>query len=549
VKTPFSGTYKTILLKKLSFFKIVLILFMVLFIECAYLNTFYNAKIAFNRAFKAHKKLMQDNADTTEQLPPEISEGYKRTIAKATKVIKVYPKRKRWHDDALFLKGKATFYNKEMRLAIQRFRQFLKEFPKSPFIPEAYLFLGKAYLGNDNLQKAEETFLLILEKYPELNKNEDITLLLAEVAIQREGKSQAIMILKESLASVKSDEKKMDIVIKLCGLYIELKLYDDAIKTLADAPRNKDYPHFLFHMDYYLIICYKNLNKHNDALVLIDQMLKNKQYITYKPKIMLEKGIVLKLMGKFKEAVEILLVITKMTAPPDILGKAWLELAYIHQYEYGDFEKAKEYYEKALSESTDEKIREIASEKISGIDLMNEYKELLKNKGTAKDSSDTSETIYSIHYKLGEVYWLNLSETDSALNHFTLISTDTLADSVLIMKSFYARAWILRFIKEDTTTADSLYKMIIKRYPATVTAKKSQQDLGIPVTIRTHKDSAQIAFIAAERLYHDDNNIISAINAYYKVAKKFMDVEDIALKSLYSAAWICDNKYALRLFS
>lgn len=498
---------------------------------------------------------METNADTTEQLPSEISEGYKRTIIKAEKVIKVYPKRKRWHDDALFIKAKATYYNKEMSLAVQRFKHLLKEFPKSPFVPEAYLYLGKSYLGSENLPMAEETFLLVLEKYPYLNADEDITLLLADVAIKREGKSQAIMILKKSLASIKSDEKKMNIIIKLCGLYIELNLFEDAIKTLTNAPRNDEYPHYLFLMDYYLIISYKNIGRHDEALSLIENMLKNKQYITYLPKILLEKGIVLKKMGKIKDAEDIFLEITKITsAAPEILGKAWLELAYIHQFEYGDFEKAKEYYDKALSATSDEYIQDIANEKISGIDLMNEYREKIKNRDWEKDTSDSAENLYSVHYKLGEVFWLNLSETDSALNHFTIISKDSLADSVFIMKSLYARAWILQFLKEDTTSADSLYKLIIKNYPATVTARKAQQDLGLPVTIKTREDSALIAFIEAERKYHDENNTVAAINAYYKVAKKYMDMVEIAQKSLFTAAWLCDNilnknKKAFKLYN
>ena len=228
----------------------------VLLLRCAYLNCFYNAKMAFNKAYKAHMKLKHEGADTTDELPEEIKAGYERAINKTIKLVDVYPKRVKYHDDALFLKGKATYYKREYASAIRRLRQFQKEFPKSPFIPESYLYLGKAYLGDENLEKAEETFELILEKYPKLNKDEEITLLMAEVAIRREGKSQAIRILEESLQSIKSEEKRMGIVLQLCDLYVDLKLYEKAIELCKKAPRNKDYPNYLFQVDQYLLICY-----------------------------------------------------------------------------------------------------------------------------------------------------------------------------------------------------------------------------------------------------------------------------------------------------
>lgn len=528
----------------------------IIFLRCAYINTLYNAKTTFYYAHRDHKKLIREDADTTEELPEEIAAGYDRTITKCAKIIDVYPKRKRWHDDALFLKAKATYYKKEMSIAVRRFRRFLKEYPESPFIPEAYLYLGKAYLENDNLQKAEETLQFVLEKYPKLNANEDITLLLAQVAIKREGKSQAIMILEKSLRSVKSDEKKMNITLKLCGLYIDLQLYEKAVQVLLDAPRNKDYQHYLFRMDYYHLICYKKKYKYDKAITLANKMLKNKQYLKYKPKVLLEKGRVLKMMGHLKDAVKVLKRVTGETVPVEIQGAAWYELALIYQHDFCDFDKAKECYEKALTLSPDEKIRAIAEKRIQGIDLRRKYSDVVAGIEPSADTTapiDTTESMSSVQYKLGEVYWLNLLEPDSALNHFTAISFDSLADSAIIMKSIYARAWILRFIKQDTATADSLCNVIISNCPATLIAKKSQQDIGVNVTIKTREDSANIAFIAAERLYFNNRDPVAAVNAYYKVAKKYADIEKIASESIYAAAWVCDNvlnknKKALMLY-
>jgi tetratricopeptide (TPR) repeat protein len=270
-------------------------------------------------------------------------------------------------------------------------------------------------------------------------------------------------------------------------------------------------------------------------------MYKNKQYVKYIPNILLEKGIALKGMGRIKEAIEIFDEITKGTDAPELQGKAWFELALIYQHEYGDFEKAKECYEKVLSLSTDSELTDIANERIKGIGLKDQYHNEIADKSRKKKSPGDSTSIYETQYKMAEVYWINLSEADSALTYFTRITSDTLADSAVFMKSLYARAWLLRFVKEDTVTADSIYNAIIARYPATLLAKKSQQDLGVSVTIKTREDSATLAFIDAERLYFDDKNPVAAVNQFYKVAKKYADIEEIGVNSIYAAAWMCDN--------
>lgn len=539
-------TYKSIsqMIFRSVYIRILLLLSGIGLFGCAYINTLYNARVAFNTTFKRHMKLKQSDADTSIELTEEIKSGYERAKTKAEKVVDVYPKRKRWHDDALFLRGKATYYLGDALGAIQRFEQFNNEFPESPYIPEATLLLGKAYLENDDLQKAEEIFQVILNKYPKLNANEEVTLLLAEVAIKREGKSQAIQILQESLNAVKTDEKKMSIVLKLCALYLDLAMYDNIIAVVNSAPRNNDYPYSLYRMDFYLLLCYKHQMKLQQALDHANKMLKVNKYLLYEPDILLEKGRVLKQMVLMKEAISIFETITAGKDKEKIIAAAWYELALIYQHHYGDFTKAKECYEKVITFPLDDVLKEVVQRRINGINTMVNYSRYIngiQDESTDSITNDSTENKVTIRYKLGEIYWLNLSEPDSALNHFTYLSKDTLTADSVRLKSLYARAWILRFIKKDTIPADSIFKSIIEKYPATYAAKKSQQNLGIPITIKTREDSARVKFLAAEKEYFDNNNPVAAVNAYYKVSNHYPDITPIAANSIYAAAWICDN--------
>lgn len=509
----------------------------VLSMQCAYLNTFYNAKIAFKNAYRAHDKFIQTNTDTSITMPADVEAGYERAIVKSKKVLDVYPKKKRWHDDAAFLIGKAQYYKQQYSSAIRSLRQFQREYPQSPYEPESYLLLAKAYLGNGNLEKTEETLLFILKTYPELNAQEEITLLQAEVAIKREGKSQAITFLENSLKSITNDEKRLDIILKLSRLYMDLRLYEKAENHLLHAPKNKDFPHLLYQIDFNLLICYKETQRYKKAMSLAEKMLDNKHYGAFRYSILFEKGMLSKHMSEFDAARLCFEDIVADTVTHELKAKAFLELGLLYQHHYADFQKAKEYYQQALNLSADEDVRKLAEQRIQGIEQRVLYNDSIE----ALSASYSPEQSNEYHYKLAEVYWIKLDEVDSALHHFRRIVSNDSSDTAITLKSMYAQAWILRFLKKDTTTADSVYSLIVQKAPSSLIAKRAQKDMDVAVTVMTREDSAHSEFVDAERLYFDKQDAVAAVNAYYKVAKTYADIDDIAINSLYAAAWLCDN--------
>jgi len=524
-------------------------------IHCAYLNTYYNAKTAYNQARREHVKLLRGNvSDTALVLPAQTANLYERAVSKSLKVLEVYPKSKEWHDDAIYLMGRAAYYKGEFATAIRRLRRLQREFPESPYIPESYLYLGKAYLENDNLAKAEETFAFILQKYPRLNANEEVTLLMAEVAIKREGKAQAIELLEKTLASVRTPEKKMEILLKIARLNIDLRQWKKAIAVLEGAPRKKKAWELMYQVDCALVVCYGEIEDYSKALALAGQMLKNRHNSLHYPEIQLQKGRILKKAGKVNEAIDLFEQITKTTSSaPGLQGEAWFELALIYQHIRGDFKKAKECYEKALSLASGERIRAMAQMRNAALIELAAFRELVDNESAHGDTADTTADLlkttaavdstmplYMMHYKMGELFWLRLEEPDSALRHFSAISADTAADDTVLAQAIFARAWISLHMKQDSTTADSLFNLIIETCPASIFAKQAQEELGLPVTIKTRADSAHQAYTAAEKLYFDDGDALRASRAFLQVAYMYPDL-DIGARGMYAAAWLCDN--------
>ena len=513
---------------------------------CIYFNLMYNAETAFDTARNAHKKLIKDNPDSTVVLPPDVDNGYKKAIDKCNKVFEIYPKKKKWHDQALFLMGKAYFFDGDYDHTVHTFRQLQERFPASPFIGESYLYTGRAYLKKEDLDKAEQIFNMVIEKYPALNKNQEVTTLLAEIAIHREGKSQAIELLLKTYKLAKTVDKKVEMAIKIAQLYKEMKLYDKALAILESAPRPKDLHDQLFRIDFLRVSCFVEKGDLARGLDLVNVMLSMKPYVSHVPYLLLNKGGILDKLNRADEAMAILRQIKDIYATSDFVGNAWFELGRINQYRKGDLTKAKECYDMAAGSLKDPVLKDIATQRSKAIDTIVK----MRSGKAAKDTVKT-DTVTTQDYKIGELFWLELDQPDSAFSHYCLSARDTLHKEQ-IPKALYSAAWIARYALGDSVKADSLYHVLLKKFPANAFSRKAQEARGGPVTIMTRQDSALDAFHGAERLYWDDNNPDSAAEAFVQVYDDFGKT-DVGPKSLYTAAWIYDfvldkNRTAKKLY-
>lgn len=522
---------------------------MVLMGGCIYFNLMYNAEESFDTAYRAHRKMLKENPDSAIVLPPEIDKGYKRTIDKCNSIFEIYPKKKKWHGEALFLMGKAYFFDGEYERAIHSFKQLQQRFPASPFIGESHLYAGRAYLKKEDLDKAEETFDFVLKKYPELNKKQEVTMLQGEVAIHREGKSQAIELLEKTYKTVKADDKKLELAVKIAQLYKDLKLFDKAIAALKSAPRPKDLPDLIFRADFIRVECYAEKGELAHAIEILSAMLELKQFVSHVPFMLLKKGEILEKLNKTDEAMAIFKQIIDIYATSDFVGNAWFELGRINQVKKNDFTKAKECYDKAVGVLKDPLLKDLASQRSKAIDAIIK----IRGQGPAKPGNDAAkaDTVTPANYKVGELFWLELDQPDSAFKYYCASARDTVRRE-LIPKALYSAAWIARYALADSVKADSLYRLLIARFPANSYSRKAQEAKGGPVTIMTRQDSALDAFHGAERLYWEGGDPDSAAEAYVNVYDAFRET-DCGLKSLYTAAWIYDfvldkNRTAKKLY-
>lgn len=538
-----------------SLFRLVLLVVVASLTGCVYFNTFYNAQVAYKTARATHQKLEKKAIDSIT-IPTSVQAGYDTAISKSNKVLTVFHKDEKWHDDALFLIGRAHFYKKEFPRAIRRFRQLQEEFPQSPFIPESYLYQGKSYLYSGNLNRAEEVFNLIEHQYPQLNNNQEISYLRAQVAIEREGKALAIELLHKVKDSVKDPQRKLELYLQIANLYIDMKQYEKAITLLQNAPRRKESPHLLFQIDLALSDCYLGLDSLQRALDIVSAMQTNRLYTPYLNEITFRKGSLLSRLGRFDPAITELERLTAEFPKDSISGEGWLRMGRIYQKAKGDFKKARECYAQALEIFRNEERRQVVQRKIDAIDkLMAYWGKSSSVDSTAQDSADAGFTTSDTpdNFSIAELFWLSLDEPDSAFHHYMLVAQNAGPDgNDSLTKAMYVAGWLSLHVRNDSSSADSILTSLIQRFPATEYAKMAQGVLGEDVTIRTREDSAMVKYAQAEKLLYDERNPDAAIQAFLQVHASFPD-ERYGAQALYAAAYIYDfllekNKSAFDLY-
>ena len=512
---------------------------------CAYFNLLYNAQSAFDAARQADsKRVLADSLSYAKPLP-EAETLYKRAIEKASKVFEIYPKDRDWHDDALFIIARSYLYLRDQVAAIRRFKQLQQQYAGSPFVPPSYVLLGQAYLIDENYDKAEETVLYALKTWPSLNDNEELSLLLAQIAVKRQGKSMAVDILLEARKNIRDPLARMQIALQIASLYMDLGNFPAAIAILRAAPRNNDNPELLLRLDLCLVRALRAQKLFAEALSLTDRVLATNPPLRFRNTFLFEKAGLLAALMRYDEALGIYAKVA-VADSQRLGGEAYFEQGELYLHKKSDYPPALDKYTRALTRLPDSvEHKAIAKRRIAAINT------IIALRVQEKSAADTARTADTLHKKIpivfaqsfdaAEMFWRDLNEPDSACRRFLLLAADSTADSGRgVARALYAAATVLRTALHDTSQSDSILRIILVRFSASEYAKRAMADRGDSTTMLTRRDSALAAYGAAEKLYFETGDTVGAVAAFLAVYTMYRDC-DVAPQALYSAAWINDN--------
>ncbi len=200
---------------------------LLLFINCAYYNTFYNAK----KYFKEAEVIIDDTKKDNNEIPQQAKKLLSQSIEKSQKVLDKFPNSK-YIDDSYFLIGKSSFIKGDYSYSEKYFRKLVKEFPNSTFLIESKLWISYALLKNSY----PDSSLHYIDSIKDTNLNNAQNylknLVLAEINLSKSKRMDAYSYFIRAIEFSKSNSKKSSMYEKLVAISEKNKDYDKLIYFL-----------------------------------------------------------------------------------------------------------------------------------------------------------------------------------------------------------------------------------------------------------------------------------------------------------------------------
>ncbi len=320
--------------------------------SCAYYNTFFNAKKHYKEAFEKQKTVKVQE----KRLPADIIKHYSSAIDKSWKLINNYGDSSKYADDALLLIGKCHYNLREYLQAERVFSQFLLKYPNSEYVPEAQLWLAKSYIAN----KKDEEALKLLDELLSGEVEQKIAVqafyILGNLHYQKENYEKALKFLKKTIDTSSDDELLGNAHYLEGEIYFKLKKYEEAVEQFAlltdlDVPVLKEFEARMQQADGFI-----QLKDFTSAESTLKRMLRDIRFTKQFSIIETKLGNLSEIQGDAEYARELYYDILSKYKNDEGVSLAAYYLAQIYEFNDGDFDSAKVYYDKVRNLKTHEDI-------------------------------------------------------------------------------------------------------------------------------------------------------------------------------------------------
>lgn len=488
---------------------------------CAYYNTFYNAKKQFRSAEKSLAKNAPGTAITSSQ-----RDLYEQAIKKASKVLTFHPNSK-YVDDALFMMGKAYFRMEELGKARRKFEELLANYPHSKFRWEAYYLLGAVLYYMGDIPKARDALSAVIDPVKKSSWADDAHFLMGEIALDIGDYQLAVKEYSKVAEDYPNSELRSEAMFVIGESHFKLKNYREALTAFQEASRYELVGPRRYEIELRIGECYQQLNEYQKALETFQRLASSDRYVDHLPEIRLRISEVYFLTGDTSRAIQEYHDIIKIAPKTKEAAWAYYQLGLIHMNSFDDMVKAKEYFDKSSSESSQSEAAILASLRRNQIKKLEEY----QNKVAIPDSLQDSEA----RFALAEVYLLDVNWPDSALVYYQSV-VELTPLSKYAPRSAYAAAWIVENVLGDTARSREMFQALISTYPSSPSAHTARERLGQPAAVDSSMQDVAERFREAEDLLLKGNDVDGALALYNQIVTDFPH-SPYAPKAKCALAW------------
>ncbi len=354
-------------MKFLGFFnkKMGISLLLLFLLSCAYYNTFFNAQRAYENAWKKQK-----NSKSDQRLSGNIKKDYQAAIEKSWKLIKVYGDSNKYADDALLLIGKAYYNLGDYTKAERILNQFLLKYLKSDLIPEAKLWLARTYVAQEKNDQALDLLNSLLSQKLPKNLAAEAFYILGKLHFEQEEYEQAIKYLSKAVDITHDDQIKGDALFMMGDAYYQLKEYENAINSYdklskLDIPPIREYEATARKVESLI-----ELKKYDQAEKILRKMLRSQRFKNQYSLIETRLANLYEIQGETDLARDYYYEIIKKYPHKEGAILSYYYLGQLYEYDYGNLDSAKVYYEKVKNLKSNPEVLEEARQKAK---LLKEY--------------------------------------------------------------------------------------------------------------------------------------------------------------------------------
>jgi len=427
---------------------------------CAYYNTFYNAKASYREGLK----LKEQNQNT------QAKAKFDKAIEKSALVIKRWPK-SQWVDDALFLVGASYYQESQYSKAVRELDQLKLAFPNSGLVPEGELYRGLSLLADKQYGTARVVLEGVMQKYPKYA--DDAAFNLAKSLVDRKETERATDSLAAFIERYPKSRFRRPAVKLLADGSFTLKRYADAEKWYELYARLSSDPKERALAKLKIASCRYEQGKYQEAVAEVLDVRGRYTELDDEANLLLGKAL-----SETDKPAEALAAWVKVRGNSDFGAEAAFRIGKHHE-EGADFEKARANYDTARTRRLDSDYGVLAVKRLALLDA-------LAARSSGKKTGGDSLTPAEAAFLLAEVNNLNLGDYDKAMDLYQKVH-DSFPDTDWAAKALFAKAWIIRNVKNDSAGAEPMLREVIAEYPETEYADESRRWLGLPVPKREKK--------------------------------------------------------------
>jgi TolA-binding protein len=337
----------------------------------------------------------------------------------------------------------------------------------SPYQNEANYYRGLAYLDNKDYGPALVIFYDLEGKVPRFASSAAFRI--AQSFFRKEEYELAIDSLTAFINKFSKAKERKEAMLILAECYFILKKWSEAGNCYrANIREGIQDPKTKVSTDLKLAECLLYETKYDSAKNLLLQNFSRYPDLVNQANLLLGKLLLAE--KKDETAVQYLSKIRT----GDQAAEAYFLLG--RKYEEGkEFEKAEAYYDTANRFGPNSEFGVNAKKRRSLLNLLNQKTTEVKDQAEAQ-------------FRLGEVYGVALNQNEAAIKEYQK-TYDSFPERPYAPKALYAEAWIInnRLQREDY---DTLFKILINKYPRTIYANAARQTLGLPEIKLLPEDTA-----------------------------------------------------------